>query len=81
MAPTLAESQHVMIEHTILSKSVRSVDIAAAAGCSDRSDRAIRANMRCFGSTRAPFNGARRPYLVTSGMLEKPGMYQDKIVI
>ena len=89
MAPTLAESQHVMIEHMILSRTVRSVDIAAAAGCSDRSVRAIRANMRCFGSTRAPFNGAGRPRLITpvildalrEKLLEKPGMYQDEMVI
>jgi hypothetical protein len=87
MAPTLAESQHVMIEHMIPSKSVKSVDIAAAAGCSDRSVRAIRANMRCFGSTRAPFNGAGRPRLITPVMLdalrqkllEKPGMYLDEV--
>jgi hypothetical protein len=65
MVPNLAESQHVMISDMILSYSVKYVDIAAAAGCSDRSVRAIRANMRCFGSTRAPFNGAGRPRLIT----------------
>lgn len=45
--------------------------------------------MRCFGSTRAPFNGAGRPRLITSVMLdalsekllEKPGMYQDEMVV
>lgn len=89
MAPNLAESQHIMIEHMILSKSVKYIDIAAAAGCSDRSVRAIRANMRCFGSTRAPTNGAGRPRLITPVMLdalrekllEKPGMFQDEMVV
>lgn len=88
MAPNLAESQHVMIRDMILSKSLTSVAIAAAAGCSDRTVRTIRANMRCFGSTKAPFNGAGRPRRVTPTMLdalrerllEKPGMYQSEMV-
>jgi transposase len=89
MAPILAESQHVMIRDMILSNSLTSVDIAAAAGCSDRSIRTIRANMQCFGSTKAPFNGAGRPRRITPAMLdalrekllEKPGMYQDEMVV
>jgi hypothetical protein len=41
MAPHLAASQHELIHDMILSKSLKQVDMAAVAGCSDRSIRAI----------------------------------------
>lgn len=63
--------------------------MAAAAGCSNRTIRAIRSNMRCFGTTKAPSNGAGRRRRITPVMidalrerlLEKPGLYQDEMAI
>jgi hypothetical protein len=89
MAPRLAASQHDMISDMIASKSLKTIDMAAAAGCSDRTIRSIRSNLRCFGSSRAPFNGGGRRRQITPVMLdalkerllEKPGMYQDEMVL
>jgi hypothetical protein len=89
MAPRLAASQHDMIRDMISSKSLKAIDMAAAAGCSDRTIRNIRSNLRCFGSSRAPFNGGRRRRQITPVMLdalkarllEKPGMYQDEMAL
>ena len=89
MAPNLAASQHDMMRDMILSKSLKDVDMAAVAGCSDRSIRTIRSNLRCFGTTKAPPNGAGRRRRITSSMLdallerllEKPGMYQDEMAV
>jgi hypothetical protein len=53
MAPNLAESQHAEIRDMILSKSLNAVQMAKVAYCSDRSVRAIRSNLRYFGSTKA----------------------------
>jgi hypothetical protein len=72
-----------MIRDMILSDSLKTLGIAVAAGCSNRSVQTIRANIRCFGSTKAPFNGVRRPRRITPAMLdalrekllEKPGIY------
>ena len=83
MAPRLAASQHDMIRDMISSKSLKAIDMAAAAGCSDRTIRNIRSNIRCFGSCREPFSGGGRRWQITSVMLdalrerlsEKPGMY------
>ena len=41
MAPRLAASQHDMIRDMISSKSLKAIDMAAAAGCSDRTIRNI----------------------------------------
>jgi hypothetical protein len=89
MAPRLAASQHDMIRDMIVSESIGTVDMAAAADCSDRTIRNIRSNMRCFGSSRAPFNGGGRRRQITPVMLdalkerllEKPGMYQDEMAL
>jgi transposase len=89
MAPRLVASQHNMISDMIASKSLKTVDMAAAAGCSDRTIRSIRSNLRCFGSSRAPFNGGGRRRQITPIMLdalrerllEKPGMYRDEMVL
>lgn len=89
MAPRLAASQHDMIRDMLLSKSLKSVEMAAAAGCSDRTIRNIRSNMQSFGSTTAPFNGGGRRRRITPVMLdalrekllEKPGMYQDEMIV
>jgi hypothetical protein len=89
MAPRLAASQHDMIIDMISSKSLKAIDMAAAADCSDRTIRNIRSNLRCFGSSRAPFNGGGRRRQITPVMLEalrvrlleKPGMYQDEMAL
>ena len=89
MAPNLAESQHAEIRDMIHSKSLNAVQMAKVAGCSDRSVRAIRSNLRYFGSTKAPSNGVGRPRSVTPPMLdalcehllEKPNLYQDEMAI
>lgn len=74
-----------MIDHS----SLTSNKIAAAAGCSDRTIRNKRSNMRCFGTTEAPPNKGGRRRRITPVMLdalcekllEKPGMYQDEMVV
>lgn len=78
-----------MIRDMIFSRSLKDVEMAAVAGCSDRSIRAIRSNLRWFGTTKAPPNGAGRRRRITPSMLdalrerllEKPGMYQDEMAV
>jgi transposase len=89
MAPRLAASQHNIISDMITSKSLKTINMAAAAGCSDRTIRSIRSNLRYFSSSRAPFNkGGRRRQItpimldaLKERLLEKPGMYQDEIAV
>lgn len=86
MAPNLSLSQHHQIRDMTLSNSLTGVQIAGVAGCSTRSVRTIRTNLRCF---KAPANGAGRPKSITPPMLhalcdrliEKPHMYQDEMVV
>ena len=88
MAPNLAASQHELIRDMILSKSL-TPGIAEAAGCSERSVRAIRSNLRHYGTTKAPPNGVGRPRSITPPMLaalcerllEKPELYQDEMAV
>jgi hypothetical protein len=49
-----------MIRDMFDSKLLKSTEMAAAAGCSDRTIRNIKSNLRCFNATRAPFNGGGR---------------------
>ena len=87
MAPDLAVSQYDMIRDMILSKSLYTAKMAAVAGCSGRSIRAIRSNLECFGTTKAPSNSAGQHRRITplildalrERLLEKPG--QDKMAI
>lgn len=89
MAPNLAASQHALIRDMILSKSLTTSQMADAAGCSERSIRAIKSNLRYFGTTKAPANGGGRPRKITPPMLEtlcerlldKPGLYLDEMAI
>jgi hypothetical protein len=89
MAPNLARSQHDLIRDMILDESLTQVKIANVASYSDRTIRNIDTNMRLFGNTRAPANGARRQRLITPPMLaalcdhllEKPGLYRDKMAV
>lgn len=89
MAPNLAASQHELIRDMILSKSLTTAQMADVAGCSERSIRYIRSNLRCFGSVKAPPNSAGRPRTVTPLMLdalrdhllEKPDLYLEEMAI
>ena len=83
MAPNLAESQHAEIHDMILSESLTAAQMAEVAGCSSRSIRTIRLDLRYFGTTRAPSNGVGRRRSITPLMLdalceyllEKPELY------
>jgi transposase len=78
MAPNLADSQHAEIRHMIHSKSLKADKMAAVAGCSRRSICAINRNLRCFGSTKAPSNGGRRPRSIIPLMLDALCKYLEK---
>jgi hypothetical protein len=88
MAPNLAESQHAQIRDMILSNRP-ATEIADVVGCSERSVFAIKSNLRCFSSTKAPSNGVGQPRSITPLMLdalceyllEKPSLYQDEMVL
>jgi transposase len=89
MAPRLAASQHQLIGDMILSGSLKQADMAAVAGCSERSIRAIASNLRHFGKTKAPPISVGRRRRITPQMLdalfehllEKPGLYQDEMAV
>jgi transposase len=57
--------------------------------CSERSIKAIRLNLRCFGSTKAPPNSGGRPRSISPPMLKslckhllkKPDLYLEEIVL
>lgn len=89
MAPNLTASQHVIIRDMILSRSLKTTDMAKVAGCSDRAIKRIRSNLRCFGATRAPAKSGGRPRSITPPMvdalyeylLEKPTLYLDEMML
>jgi hypothetical protein len=70
MAPNLAPSQHDLIRDMILHQKLTTREMADAAGCSERSIKAIRSNLRYFGSTKAPPNGGGGCRSITLQMLE-----------
>jgi transposase len=78
-----------LIRDVIYCKSLSTSQMAEIAGCSERSIKYIRSNVRLFGSARAPSNGLGRPRSITSPMLEalcehlleKPDLYQDEMVV
>jgi hypothetical protein len=82
MAPNLAVSQHELIRDMILNKSLIP-GIAEAAGCSERSIRAIRSNFRYFDTIKISPNGVGRPRNIIlpiltvfyKHFLEKPKLY------
>jgi transposase len=88
MAPNLAASQHELIQGMVDCGSLTDTQIADTVGCSTRSIRTIRANLRCFGTTRAPSNATGRPRSITPPMLsalcdrleEDSDMYQNEMV-
>jgi hypothetical protein len=74
MALNLVLSKHDLIENMIRrklrdDKALKDDDIAKTADCSDRTVHRIRSNLRLFGSTKAPSNGAGRPKTITPPML------------
>jgi transposase len=89
MAPNLAASQRQLIHDIIVSKSLTAAQMADVAGCSIRSVKYIRSNLRSFGTVKAPWNGAGRPRSITPSMLEalreyvleKPGLHLDEMVV
>jgi hypothetical protein len=89
MAPSLAESQHQLIRDMILSGSLTQVEMANVAGCSDRTIRNVRSNVRLFGKTKAPANSAGQQQPVTPPMLtalcdrliEEPGIYRGAMAV
>lgn len=87
MAPNLSQFQHAQIRDMILNNcSIK--DIANAVDYNPRAIYRIKKNLRCYGSTEAPSNGAGRPRSLTSAMIdalrellkEKPGTYQYEMV-
>ncbi|RYP01002.1 hypothetical protein DL763_000423 [Monosporascus cannonballus] len=87
MAPNLADSQHDQIRDMIKG-GFKNAAIADTARCNIRSLKRIRSKLRCFGTTRAPPNGAGRRRIITPPMLqalldhlEKPDLYQDEMAI
>jgi hypothetical protein len=89
MALNLATSQHELIRDMIVSKSLKTAQMAEVAGCNPRSIKTIRSNPRCFGTTKAPSNGGGRPRSITpplletlrQHLLEKLVQYLDEMVV
>ena len=89
IAPNLAQSVHEQLEDMITSGKYADNEIAKTARCSQRTVRRLRSHLRQFGTTKAPPNVAGRPKSITPVMLsalfdrllEKPGMYQDEMVV
>jgi transposase len=90
MTPNLAESTRQLICDMINSGDpLTTSQIAKAADCSKQTVKNIRANIRLFGSARAPPNHVGRPQSITPPMLEalcnhllkRPGLYLDEMVV
>lgn len=89
MAPNLAASQHELIRDPIIRKPLKTDWIADVAACGLHSVNAIRSNLRCFGTTRTPFNGRGRPRSITPPILDtlreyllgKPDLYLDEMMV
>jgi hypothetical protein len=89
MAPNLAPSQHDLIHDIILDNSLKTYKMANITECSERSIKAIRSNLYCFGSTKAPLNNGGRPRSISPPMLEslykhllkKPDLYLKEIIL
>ena len=89
LAPHLAASQRELIRHMISDGSLKVSQMAKVAHWSERSVKAIRANVRCFGATNAPRNrGGRRRSLtppmldaLREHLLENPGLYLDELAV
>jgi hypothetical protein len=73
----------------ILHQKLTTREIADAAECSKRSMKAIRLNLRYFGTTKAPPNGGGGCWSITLQMLEvlkehlleKPELYLEEMAV
>lgn len=90
MAPTLAASQHEVIRDMVVEGSLTNAQMSTVARCSRRTISSLRANLRHYGSTHAPYNGrGGRPRSITPPMLdallcllrEKPDLHLDEMAI
>ena len=90
MAPNLAGSQHDLIRDKIIHQKLTTRELADAARCSKRSIKAIRSNLRYFGSTKGnPPNGGGGCRSITLQMLEvlkeylleKPELYLEEMAV
>lgn len=88
MAPNLSAVQHGLLQAMLISSSCTDRQIAQAVGCTERSVRSARSNVRHFGSTKAPSNGGGRLATITPVMKtalwnhlqENPTLYQEEMV-
>lgn len=88
MAPNLAPSKHILIQHMLEDGGFTNREIADAASCTNRTVKAITRNLRLFGSTTAPRNPGGRPRSITPAMLDslleylgpEPELYLEEIV-
>jgi transposase len=89
MAPNLPACQHALIRHMINDGRFTNCQIAKAAHCSIPAVKAIKRNLRDFGSTTAPPNGGGRPESINPLMrdalfehlLRKPNLYLNEMVV
>jgi hypothetical protein len=89
MAPNLAPAQHDLIYDMNVDGSLQVRDMVYAAGCSERSVKAMRSNIHHFGRSRALPNGGGRPRALLSRMLEvlcehlleKPELYLEEMAV
>ena len=88
MAPNLAAEQHAIIEASSIDPPLPSAVAAETARCTPRAVNAIRANLRAFGTTKAPFERTGRPRLIKPAMLnflkerlrQEPGLTLEEMV-
>lgn len=87
MAPNLAAAQHEQIHAMIQAGQFTTDQVAEVAGCSSRSVKAIRSNIRAFGTSKAPLTAlAIRPRAITPVifdalkelLLERPDRHLDE---
>ena len=69
IAPNLVAEQHAIIEASSIDPLLPSAVAAETARCTPRAVNAIRANLRAFGTTKAPFERTGRPRLIKPAML------------
>lgn len=89
MAPNLAASTLQLIHDMTLSNDLTVSKMAEAAGCSERTIRRIRSNLRLFGEVKAPPNKGGRPRSLPPVMvkalcdylIEKPLLYLDELAL
>lgn len=71
MTPNLPVSQHGQSQDMILSQSLTTSDMGQVVGCSSRSVKRHRANLRSFGTTTAPRDSGGRPSILTPVMVSQ----------